>query len=106
MANAGQLKVTDTGTVKSIAGDIRGLKSSYTTTYQQMIGSIEGLSVSWEGETSQTFVNRFKSYQDDFDDMSRILETFCTFIENAMNDIESREQMLIQEAQQLSVDCH
>lgn len=77
---------------KTVANSIKAFTN-------EMIAEIESLKTTWEGESAETTVNRFKGLTDDFEEIYSTIISYATFLEQAAEAYDIAETTNAQGAQ-------
>ena len=64
-----------------------------------MTAEIESLKGAWEGESTETLVNKFRGLADNFDDIYETIVSYANFLEQAAEAYDNTEAANVQGAQ-------
>lgn len=84
------------------ASAFKTVANSIKTFTSEMTSEIEGLRATWEGESAETTVNKFKGLSDNFEDIYKTIIMYANFLEQAAESYEAAEKANIQGAQNQS----
>lgn len=78
-----------TGTIISVASQIKGDANKYSGLYQQMYGEINALRASWTSADGDAYINKINSYKDSFELMKTKLTKAAESLETSARNYES-----------------
>jgi len=59
---------------------------------------VESLASNWEGEANQAFVAQIRGFENDFDNMRKLLEKYGEFLFVSGNNYQNAENIIIENA--------
>ena len=96
-----QLEV-ETSQLTSAGNAIDGYASQYEADYRALISAVESVrSTSWNGTDAETFVNKVKAFEDDFQKMVRLLKGAASDLKKSAQDYERTQQNAVSRASKL-----
>ena len=83
------IKVNST-VMRDKASGFKTVSSSIKTFTSEMTNEIDSLKSTWEGESAETLVNKFKGLSDDFEEICNTINQYAEFLET---DAESYDKV-------------
>lgn len=83
------------------ANVIKEKATRYEAEYKKMYSETANLSVEWKGQTSTTFNSKLQEYKSKLEEMSKLLETFNTALNQAAKKYEQTDSELASKASSL-----
>jgi len=103
MATAAIIKVDPAKLLETASAfDTQSTQVSNITT--EMMNLVTGLSSQWEGSASQTYVERFKSLEDDIQKLIAKVKEYVSDLEQIASVYSTYEEESVQAAQALEID--
>jgi len=72
--------------------------SQYKASYDRVYAAVESLAAHWEGEANQAFVAQIRGFENDFDNMRKLLEKYGEFLFVSGNNYQNAENIVIENA--------
>lgn len=92
------IKVNST-VMRDKANGFKTVSSSIKTFTSEMTNEIEGLKTTWEGESAETLVNKFKSLTKNFEEICNTINQYAEFLETAAESYDKVEASVTQGAE-------
>lgn len=92
------IKVNST-VMRDKASGFKTVASSIKTFTSEMTNEIESLKSTWEGESAETLVNKFKGLSDDFEEICDTINQYAEFLETAAESYDKVEASVTQGAE-------
>lgn len=77
---------------KTVSGSIKTFTS-------EMMNEIESLKSTWEGESAETLVNKFKGLSDDFEEICNTINQYADFLNQAGDSYDKVESSVLHSAE-------
>ena len=74
--------VVDPAKLEAAVTKIETEAADYRKNYTQLYTEIESLT-SWQGTDNLAFVNQIKGFEEDFNNMAKVLDDYATFLRNS-----------------------
>ncbi|MBS4967286.1 MAG: WXG100 family type VII secretion target [Lachnospiraceae bacterium] len=79
--------------LKQSANVIEEKKGKYDTEWQKLYTEVQNLKSSqWQGIASDTFNQKLESYRDEFEELSKVLQSYHDFLETSAEQYEKTEE--------------
>lgn len=78
--------------LNSTAGEIKNIQSNVQNITNQMTQIVQGMSSSWTGDASQTYINRFNGLNDDMAKISSMLNEHVNDLQQMSSTYQQAEQ--------------
>ena len=75
--------VVDPSRLESTASNVENSNSDYQRIYNALYVEVDKMSSVWQGKDNTAFTNKIKAYQDDFRQISIILNEYVNFLRNS-----------------------
>ena len=92
------IKVNST-VMREKARSFRTVANSVKAYTDEMTNEVESLKSTWEGESAETLVNKFKGLADDFEGIYETIISYADFLERAAEAYDTTETANVQGAQ-------
>ena len=92
------IKVNST-VMRDKASGFKTVSSSIKTFTSEMTNEIDSLKSTWEGESAETLVNKFKGLSDDFEEICNTINQYAEFLETAAESYDKVESSVTQGAE-------
>lgn len=92
------IKVNST-VMRDKASGFKTVSSSIKNFTSEMINEIESLKSTWEGESAETLVNKFKGLADNFEEICSTINQYAEFLESAAESYDRVESSVTQSAE-------
>lgn len=92
------IKVNSTS-MRDKANSFKTVANSIKTFTGEMTAEIESLKSTWQGESAETTVTKFKGLADNFDDIYNTIMAYANFLEQAAESYDATENANVQGAQ-------
>lgn len=92
------IKVNSTS-MRDKANSFKTVANSIKTFTGEMTAEIESLKSTWQGESAETTVTKFKGLADNFDDIYNTIIAYANFLEQAAESYDATENANVQGAQ-------
>lgn len=69
--------------LKTVAGKVGASNQTYEKQYKRILTEVENLSARWKGQGNQDFVERIRSFQDQFLKLKNVLDDYVIFLNKA-----------------------
>jgi len=92
------IKVNST-VMRDKASGFKAVSSSIKTFTSEMTNEIESLRSTWEGESAETLVNKFKGLSDDFEEICNTINQYAEFLETAAESYDKVETSVTRDAE-------
>jgi WXG100 family type VII secretion target len=92
------IKVNST-VMRDKASGFKTVSSSIKTFTSEMTNEIDSLKSTWEGESAETLVNKFKGLSDDFEEICNTINQYAEFLETAAESYDKVEASVTQGAE-------
>lgn len=89
--------------VRATAGKIEDTASGYKASYEKLYSEVETMLSSWQGEDMTAYINRIKSFRDDFEKMYSLMMNYVTFLRSAAKTYEDNQDEIVKAANKLKV---
>ena len=80
------------GSFKTVANSIKGFT-------EEMTAEIESLKSTWEGESAETLVDKFRGLADNFEEIYETIVSYANFLDQAAEAYDNTETANVQGAQ-------
>ncbi len=81
------------------ANGFKTVSKSIKTFTDEMKNEIDGLKSTWEGESAETLINKFKGLSDDFEEIYKTINQYADFLTQAADDYDKVESSVTQGAE-------
>lgn len=92
------IKVNSTS-MRDKANSFKTVANSIKTFTGEMTAEIESLRSTWQGESAETTVTKFKGLSDDFEEIYNTIIAYANFLEQAAESYDATENANVQGAQ-------
>ncbi len=92
------IKVNST-VMRDKASSFKTVANSIKTFTGEMTAEMESLKATWEGDSAETTVNKFKDLADNFEEIYNTIVGYATFLEQAAEAYDNAETVNLQGAQ-------
>ena len=75
--------IVDPSRLESTASNVESNNNDYQRIYNALYAEVDKMSSAWEGKDNTAFTNKIKAYQDDFRQISVILDQYSSFLRNS-----------------------
>lgn len=87
--------------VRTTAGKIEDTAADYKASYEKLYTEVETMLSSWQGEDMTAYLNRIKSFKDDFEKMYSLMTNYSSFLRSAAKTYEDNQDELVKAANKL-----
>ena len=92
MANSWKV---ETEQLKSASNVLTDLIGKYNTQYEKLYQEVDNLkSQNWTGVASEAFNSKLESYKNDFQELEKVLKSFCEFLNSAAERYDATEDAI------------
>lgn len=75
--------IVDPSRLESTASSIESSNSDYQRIYSSLYSEVDKMASVWQGKDNTAFTEKIKAYQDDFRQISLILDEYANFLRNS-----------------------
>ena len=75
--------IVDPSRLENTAGNIESKNNDYQRIYNSLYSEVDKMSASWQGKDNEAFINKIKTFKDDFKQISIILNQYSEFLRNS-----------------------
>lgn len=72
--------------------------AQYKASYDRIYAAVDSLSTHWSGEGNQAFVAQIRGFENDLDNMRKLLEKYSEFLFISGNNYQNAENIIIENA--------
>lgn len=88
--------------LENTASAIENINMEVNLVVKELYGTVEMLSVSWQGDDNTAFVNQILGYQDDFQKINLLMNQYIEFLRNSASAYRQTQNELALQAASLT----
>ncbi|QUI25083.1 WXG100 family type VII secretion target [Vallitalea pronyensis] len=74
------------GTLTTVAGNIRSIDGQFLRKMEEIEQHMNRLKAKWDSEAANGFINKFKGLRENFDNYSKVIQSYALFLEKAAEE--------------------
>lgn len=98
---AGKISVTP-GELKTSAGRVDSSIKNYVSLYKKLYQEINGMKSSWSGEANQSYIKQIEGFEQEFENLKKVLENYVEFLQKSAKVYEDTETNIKDAAKKLT----
>lgn len=81
--NMGNKIVVNPAKLEAAATKIEELVADYKKNYNQLFTEVDAMAANWQGTDNVAYTTQIKGFQDDFENMAKMMAEYATFLKNS-----------------------
>lgn len=97
--------VVDTDQMRAVGQRVEQAKERYNGAVQKLYNSVQAMQANWQGEDNQAYTDQIMGFQNDFTNMSTLLQQYADFLKNTATAYAETQDNVASDARALRKDA-